>query len=182
MPLSPAVERERFHTRAYEVGGFRRADGLWDIEARITDVKSYSFENRHRGTVQAGEPLHDMHIRLTLDEDMIVQAIEATTEAGPFAACPAVTPNFARMIGVRVGAGWRRAIRERLGGTNGCTHLNEMLGLMATVAFQTLFPVLAKKAEAGAQDRKPALIDSCYAYRSDGEVVKANWPAFYSGK
>ena len=28
----------------------------------------------------------------------------------------------------------------------------------------------------------PALIDSCYAYRSDGEVVKAQWPAFYSGK
>ena len=181
MPLPPAAERERLHTRAYEFAGYRRADGLWDIEGHMTDVKTYSFQNRYRGEVRAGEPLHDMWIRLTLDEDMIVRDIEAATEAGPYAVCPAIAPNFKRMIGEKVGAGWRSTIRKKLGGVEGCTHLVEMLGAMATAAYQTLYPALAKKAAENPKPGKPALIDSCHAYRSDGEVVKQAWPAFYTG-
>ena len=181
MPLPPPAERERLHTRTYEFAGYRRADGLWDIEGHMTDVKTYSFQNRYRGEVQAGEPLHDMWIRLTLDEDLIVRDIEAATEASPYAVCPAVTPNFKRMIGEKVAAGWRGAIRKKLGGVEGCTHLVEMLGAMATVAYQTMYPVLAKKAAENPKPGKPGLIDSCHAYRSDGEVVKQAWPEFYTG-
>jgi hypothetical protein len=182
MPLSPAAERERFHTRAYEIAGYRRADGLWDIEARMTDAKTYSFHNEHRGQIRAGEPLHDMWIRLTIDEGLVVRDIEAATDGAPFAVCPAITPNFKRMIGARVGAGWRRAIRQHLAGVEGCTHLAEMLGAMATVAFQTLYPVLAKKDAENPRPGKPALLDSCHAYRSDGPVVKKAWPEFYTGE
>ena len=33
MPLSPPVEREALHRRAIELNGYRRTDGLFDIEA-----------------------------------------------------------------------------------------------------------------------------------------------------
>lgn len=181
MPLSPAAEREHIHTRSYDIRGYRRGDGLWDIEARMTDVKSYGFKNDHRGEIKPGEPLHDMAIRLTLDEDLVVRDIEAATDAAPYAVCPAITPNFKRMIGERVGLGWRYAIKKHLGGVEGCTHLVEMLGMMATVAFQTLYPVLAKKAAKAPRKGRPALIDTCHAYRSDGDVVKRQWPAHYTG-
>jgi len=181
MPLSPPVARERFHTRVTEVHGYRRDDGLWDIEARITDVKSYSFDNAYRGRVQAGEPLHDMSIRLTIDEDLVVRGAEAASDGTPYAVCPAITPNYERMVGARLGAGWRAAIRERLGGVAGCTHLSEMLGAMATVAYQALYPVLAKKAKDKPRRGKPPLIDTCHAYASDGEVVRRTWPDFYTG-
>ena len=107
--------------------------------------------------------------------------MEAATDAGPYQACPAVAPNYARMFGVTLGPGWSRAIKERLGGVEGCTHLREMLGAMATVAFQTLYPVLAKKAADKPRPGKPPLINTCHAYRADGPVVKAQWPAFYEG-
>ena len=181
MPLPPPAERERLHTRGYEFGGYRRADSLWDIEGRMTDTKTYGFDNRHRGRIEAGVPLHDMSIRLTLDEDLEVRDIEVSTDAGPYAVCPAIAPNFKRMIGVKVGRGWRQAVRSRLGGIEGCTHLVEMLIAMATVVFQTLYPVLAKKAAAAPSSHKPGLIDSCHAYRSDGEVVKQAWPEHYTG-
>ena len=182
MPLSTPVERERLHTRLYDFGGYRRADGLWDIEGHMTDTKSYGFQNEHRGEIGPGEPLHDMWIRLTLDEDLIVREIEATTEAGPYAICPAITSNFKRMVGVRVGRGWRQEVRERLGGAEGCTHLVEMLQAMATVAFQTLYPVLVKKAKDRPLRGKPPLIDTCHAFKSDGEIVKKLWPGFYTGE
>ena len=182
MPLSPATDREHLHTRKIEFQGFHRADGLWDIEARLTDVKTYDFPNEFRGTVRANEPLHDMWLRVTIDEDFVVRDIEAATDGAPFATCSAIAPNFKKMIGVRMRSGWRREVRERLGGVAGCTHLVEALGACATVAYQTLFPALSKKREkAPRSGRKPGIIDSCHAFASDGEVVKKRWPEFYTG-
>lgn len=183
MPLSaPTAEREHLHTRSYDFRGYRRADGLWDIEGRIVDTKTYGFPNAHRGRIDAGEPIHDMSIRLTLDEDFEIKAIEAVTDAGPFAVCPAITPNFQRMVGVRIGPGWRREVRSRLGGVEGCTHLVELLLAMATPAYQAMFPVRQKKAGARKPGQKPALLNSCHAFSEKGRFAKENWPDVYTGE
>lgn len=184
MPLSEPAARQDLHRRRYDFRGYRREDGLWDIEGHMTDVKSYAFDNDYRGKIQPGEPLHDMWIRLTLDDELVVQRAEAATEAGPFAICPDAAPKLARLAGVKIGKGWRRAINEKLGGVEGCTHLREMLGAMATVAYQSILPVLArerKRDKPGASGR-PRLLDSCHAFRSDGPVVKKAWPDFYTGE
>ena len=49
MPLSQPAERERLHTRVIEINGYRRADGHYDIEAHLTDVKSFGQTNYDRG-------------------------------------------------------------------------------------------------------------------------------------
>ena len=87
MPLSPPVKRKHVHTREIRCLGFEREDGLWDIEGRITDTKTYTFDNRERGMISAGTPVHDMLVRLTVDTDLVVQDAEASTEAGPFEIC-----------------------------------------------------------------------------------------------
>jgi hypothetical protein len=176
MPLPSPVERERFHTRSLDIQGYRRGDGLWDIEAHLIDSKSYAFPNEHRGEIGAGEPLHDMWLRLTIDEDLVVRDVAAATDAAPYGVCPEVTPNFKAMIGAQIGPGWRREIKTRVGGVAGCTHLAETLGAMATVAYQTLYPVLIRKQKTAAEAGSPALLDSCHAYRSDGEIARRLWP------
>ena len=183
MPLSAPVEREPLHERRYEFQGFRRKDGLWDIEGRMVDTKAYDFPNQYRGTVHAGTPVHDMRIRLTLDDHFVVRDIEATTEASPFEICPAITQSFAVIKGLRIGPGWRQRLKERLGGVKGCTHHVEMLGAMATVAYQTMWKYVSAEMSgkgSGAKHR-PGFIDSCHAFASDGEVVRQRWPEFYTG-
>jgi hypothetical protein len=118
MPLTPAARREPIHRRRIDCRGYRREDGLWDIEGHLTDVKSYPFANAWRGEIRPGEPIHDMSLRLTLDDDLTVIAVAAATDAGPFAICPAITPAFARLEGLRIGPGWRREVHKRLGGVN----------------------------------------------------------------
>ncbi|MCH8218951.1 MAG: DUF2889 domain-containing protein, partial [Planctomycetes bacterium] len=49
MPTSDPAPREALHSRAIDCRGYRRADGLWDIEARMTDSKTYAFSNAYRG-------------------------------------------------------------------------------------------------------------------------------------
>jgi hypothetical protein len=192
MPLSDPQERELLHLRDIALRGYRRADGLFDIEAELKDTKSYGFGNQDRGWIEPGEPLHHMRARMTVDEDMLIVAFEAVTERGPYTICPQAAPNFARLEGLRIGRGFIRAANERIGGTMGCTHLRELLQPMATVAFQTLYAVRAKReraanaeatAEANAQSAgdKPALLGTCLAYAPDSPVVQRYWPQAYTG-
>ena len=69
MPLTTPVEREVMHTRNIESNGFKRIDGLWDIEVHLTDVKSYEVTNSWRGTLRPGIPIHDMWVRLTINDN-----------------------------------------------------------------------------------------------------------------
>jgi hypothetical protein len=190
MPLSPPVEREHIHTRVVECRGYRRGDGLWDIEGRITDVKTYSFGNQFRGEIPAGAPVHDMWLRLTVDDRLTIQAVEAVTDANPYPACPEVAPHFARLTGLRIRPGFQSEVRARLGGTEGCTHLVELLVPVATTAYQTVFPYLERerrarqKAEGKPREkpsRRPPLINSCHAFAADGALVRRYWPDFYTG-
>ena len=184
MPLSEPASRELLHNRDIELRGYRRADGLFDIEASITDTKTYPFSNVDRGEIVPGVPLHRMLARMTLGEDMVISAFEASTEFGPYTMCPDAAPLFARLAGIKVGPGFVRACNERVGGVHGCTHLRELLQQMATVAFQTMFAIRRKRdtaANAVSNAAAPRLLNSCLAYSSDSAVVKRQWPAFYTG-
>jgi len=183
--------REPLHTRRYDFRGFRRGDGLFDIEGRMIDTKDYAFPNEWRGTVEPGEPVHDMVIRLTLDDQFTVQDIAVVTAASPFAICGDITPAFDALKGTTIAKGWSRTLRNQFSGAHGCTHHVEMLRAMGTVAFQTIYGYREKaKRDAGitkkdgppadaTPGRKPGFIDTCHALASDGEVVRTHWPQFY---
>ena len=173
MPLSqPVAGRERLHTRRIELQGFRRPDGLFDIEARLTDTKDYAFSTDDRASVEPGEPLHGMSMRMTIDDTMTIVGFEAVTDYSPYSICPQITPNYANLVGLTIGRGFMRAVAERVGGVHGCTHLRELMQPMATVAFQTNFPMSKDNDPA----RRPALLNTCYAFRDDGPVVQRRWP------
>lgn len=185
MPLPEASPRKHLHTRAIEYRGYEREDGLWDIEAHMTDVKTYEFSNNWRGTVTVGEPLHEMLLRLTIDDNFEVRDVEAATENSPFKMCPDIAPNYKKLIGITMGPGWRKAIRTKVGGTDGCTHLTELLFPMATVAMQTIWPVKAqrrkKAVEEQSSNRRPPVLNTCHAWSTDSPVVRDNAPKFYTG-
>jgi hypothetical protein len=186
MPLSAPAPREHIHTRRIDCRGYRRADGLWDIEAHLTDVKTYSFDNDWRGKLEPGTPVHDMCLRLRVDDDLVVRAVEAAIDASPFEVCPGVAPNYQCLVGLSIRPGFMTKARQLLGGTQGCTHLLELLGPLATTAFQTIFPYrnrLKKDGQARAAHpaKRPRLLETCHAFATDSPVVKRYWPDFYRG-
>ena len=185
MPLPAAtVERTLKHTRGIKIEGYERADGLFDIDGWLTDVKTYAFPNRDRGTIHPGEPLHGMGLRITVDITMVIRDAVAVTDFSPFRICPNITPNFRQLIGLKIKSGFNNAAKERLGGVKGCTHLVELLGPIATTAFQTLVAKRFERATSDMtqdQDRKPPLMDSCHAWASDGPVIARQYPKFYTG-
>jgi hypothetical protein len=196
MPLSPPVGRQHLHTRRVTCQGFFREDGLWDIEGHITDEKSYEQASEWRGPLKPGDFIHDMSIRLTLDNKFTIVDVEAVTDKSPYRICGDVAPDFKKLIGLRIGGGFHREVRARLGGVHGCTHIVELLGPVATTAFQTVSSGKARdlsrahRAKTGHAERpdakpkprrKPHVIDTCHAWAADGPVVKRWAPDFYTG-
>ena len=110
MNLPPPAPRTHKHTRRITCEGYRRDDGLWDIDARIVDTKTYRYTEPDRGPRAVGEPGHDMSVRLTIDDAMIVRDIEVVFSSNPYAACLGAAPNFKGLIGAKVGLGWRKAV------------------------------------------------------------------------
>lgn len=183
MPLPPAVPRQPFHRRVIECRGYQRADGLWDIEGHLVDTKDYALPTQARGTLAPGQPLHEMWLRLTVDDNFIVHAAIAVTDAAPFHICPDITPRFQHLQGVSIASGWHRKVRELLGGVKGCTHLVELLAQMATTAFQTIYPATRAKREREATlhpHRQPPMLDTCHAFARNSVVVKQFLPKFYT--
>jgi hypothetical protein len=189
MPLSEPNAREPVHTRTVMCRGFHRADGMWDIEGHLVDTKSYDFHSQFRGRVVSGEPVHQMWLRLTVDDELVIREVEAVTDHSPFPICPAITPNFARLKGMSIRPGFNTRVRELLGGIEGCTHLVEMIGPVATTAYQTIYPyrerLRRRRGEASPDQaqpaRRPRFIDTCWGWSSTGEIVKQLYPDHYKG-
>ena len=124
-----------------------------------------------------------MEARLTVDRDKVVRDIAVFTHAAPHLDCFTVEPAFKKLIGANLASGWRQAVNQAVGGTAGCTHLKELLGPMATVAFQTMSggqkELRAVQARPAESTIRPFFLNKCKGWAEDGEAVRQLLPAFY---
>ena len=174
MPLpEPAPRLRHAHTRQIVCEGFQRDDGLWDIEAHITDTKPHVWHNDAGMEMKAGQPYHDMWIRLTVDEELLVHEAIASTDAAPYPACPSVPQRFGEIVGLRMVGGWRDSLRRLFGKDGGCTHLTELLTAMGTVAIQAIYA--GKKLPEGT---RPFYLGTCHAWSLTGDMVTTHYPQY----
>ena len=90
----PSAERTRKHLRRVDLDGYKRVDGLWDIEARLTDRKDHDYPLAS-GVVARGEPVHDMLARVTIDREMtIVEAVVVLAAAPYNELCGEIAPDY----------------------------------------------------------------------------------------
>ena len=177
--LSTPMPREEVHNRRINCNGFVREDGLFDIEAELTDNKTYSFLTEFRGDITPDQFIHHMKVRVTVDHDMKVRAAEALTISGPYAVCPTANEVFDSLVGLTIGPGWRRRVTDAIGGRHGCTHITELMGVIGTIAFQTRNGEDARKrrlqvgatgtetAKTQSEKRASLMANSCIAYATD---------------
>jgi hypothetical protein len=178
MPLTPSSStRERLHTRNIEVRGYRRSDGLYDIEGHLTDVKSRDL-TLTAGIRKAGEPVHEMWLRITIDRRLNIVDAEAQTDAGPYPGnCERITTDYKQLVGLSLLPGFTAKVREMFRGAHGCTHITELIGSVATAAYQTLAGEVSQP-----EHMKPFQLDKCHALVSNGPVVAQYYARWYTGQ
>lgn len=181
MPLpSSTVTRTRLHMRRIALEGWRRDDGLWDIEARLTDTKDHDYTIAS-GTRLRGEPVHDMQVRVTIDRDFNIVAAEASSDAVPYpGGCDTIAPAYRQIVGLNLLRGFRRAVAGMFDTVRGCSHITELLLALPTAAIQT-FASDMKDTEGLDPNGKPFQLDRCHALDTGSETVQRYYPRWYRG-
>ena len=174
-----ASERELKHRRSIDVQIYARGNGLWEVDARITDVRPQ--ETRMvTGMLPAGAPIHDMLLRLVVDERFNVIEAGAQTSVMPYPGeCDNYGDVYGRLVGLNLMEGFRQAVKERLGGVQGCTHITELTQVLPTAVVQAFAGEVIDTHGASESSRQPFQIDRCHALRADGLTVKTYYPRWY---
>ena len=120
-----------------------------------------------------------MWLRLTVDNEKKVVDAEAVIDHSPFSICPNIASSYKRIVGEKIGPGWTKRTRELFGGTNGCTHLLELLGPMATTAYQAMYDANSPDETNTAEKKPPQLINTCHAWAASSPVIKQLYPEYY---
>ena len=124
-----------------------------------------------------GTPIHDMLLRLVVDENLTIVEAGSETRWMPYTgSCGEHADAYGRLVGLNLLQGFRKSLRERLGGVLGCTHITELAQTVPTAVVQA-FPgeVIDTRGSADGATR-PFQIDRCHALRSDGDVVRVHYP------
>ena len=177
MPLpEPKRPREPLHRRSIEIRGYKRDDGLYDVEGHLVDTKDFDFKLA-AGVREKGQPIHEMWLRITVDRNLVIVDAEAATDAMPYLGdCDRITPDYRKLVGLAIRPGYTQKVKELFGGVRGCTHITELAGALATAAFQTLAGQRLQD-----PDRKPFQLDKCHALDSTQRAVAKYYPRWYRG-
>jgi hypothetical protein len=168
--------RRPVHLRRIHCEAFARDDGLFELEGTLIDTKPVPLQLVHR-EVPAGGPIHQMRVCLTIDRERNIVDASAVSEQTPYAECTAIAPAYRQLIGLRIEPGFTKTVKRLFRGVSGCTHMTEILPMMASTAFQVLW---ADGDFGGADDagsgRKTSPLGGCHALRLDGSVVQIHFP------
>lgn len=175
---APDTGRKVVHHRQIDLRFFSRPDGLYEVEGALLDRKTHAFRRQLADEeLPAGEPLHDIVVNLVVDEHLRIHQATARMQATPFDVCRRAETTLQPLIGLTMSGGWNRRVRELLGRKASCTHIVELLGPMATAAYQGLAPLrLARINDPVNETQRQAKVDSCLAYAAEGPVVALLWP------
>lgn len=178
MALPPSVARQPLHRRAIQVEAFQREDGLFELEARLTDTKTRPID-LIAGVRAPGDPIHDLMLRVTIDAHYTIVAAAADSMSVPVpGACDTVGPRYERLVGLNLLRGFKKAVHERLGRTEGCTHLTELTAVLPTAALQAFAHLTSQDAPAD-PSQPPFFIGHCHAYDRSGDVVRRHYPQWF---
>jgi DUF2889 family protein len=171
------------HRRSVECLGYLRDDGLWEVEARLVDSKPFVRHERGQGMRPAGDPVHDIRLRLAVDDTFLIHDTGTTMQTTPYPSCVEVEGILQRLVGERIGKGWREVVRRKIGKLETCTHLAELLGPAVTTLFQTMSHGKdpdGRDSIDGQRDatEPPFFVGGCHSWRTDGPNVAEFFPQF----
>ena len=173
-------------------------ESIWELEGKKLrtqqiEVTTYELDER-RVLVEAsfrdrrcqktfsvtGEPIpvgivHHLTVRLLLDAaTRTIEEVAVKMDAVPFAACRETVDSLAKVRGLTITRGFTAKVKN-LVGHGGCTHLVELLQALAPNVILGLHARGSRKAPdlnpEWTKKRMGSLVNSCHAWREDGELV-----------
>lgn len=151
-------------------------DSLLRFRASLDDVS-------HDDT--GDEMIHSLSIEGTISlPDLVIRTIEPYARQQPYQVCAKSLDPVRKLVGLRIGPGFRAHVLSALGGTSGCTHfLTLVLDLAASHTLSLFLRMRAKVRFDSRNDPdgawigtglaiEPRLENACIALTSESPVIK----------
>lgn len=166
------VVRELKHRRRVISDGYLRSDELWEVEAQMQDIKAYDVWRDFDGELVAQDtPFHDISVRIALDDTFVIKEIDVCIDAHPFPNCHEIAPNFNSLVGTSITSGWLSHVKKEFKGVAGCTHVLELMPVVATTAFQMMWYPLSDKYPERAKLAINSFSDNCHGWAEKGPMM-----------
>ncbi|PPR78753.1 MAG: hypothetical protein CFH01_00812 [Alphaproteobacteria bacterium MarineAlpha2_Bin1] len=170
------IQRKKIHERKLDINCYIREDDLFDIEAKIIDKKPFITITNYDFNREANKPIHEMILTVTINKDFNITDVEALMRTPAHYSCHPASEKYRDLIGIRIGPGWIREVKEKIPMNRGCTHLTEMLQQIGTTAFQGVFGLnlASNNDNESTKSFSSNFTDTCYGLRKDGFLYNKN--------
>ncbi|MBI2204857.1 MAG: DUF2889 domain-containing protein [Candidatus Rokubacteria bacterium] len=169
-------ERQVIHVRTIQADVVKLGDDEIEVTGRLVDQRPGDQPTWFG--VQKDATVHDMALTLRVRHpDLVITAASASMATHPYTICPGAVPRVQQLVGISVRHGFTRAVNERLGRRNGCSHLTALVQAMGPVVRQGAGAAFGNEAEMPRPGDGVWWVDTCHAWREDGplmDLVRAN--------
>lgn len=157
------------HRRSIDVTIYSEGADAITVVGRLVDRRGSDLVTFSGKEVAAGDELHGMEVELKIGRDLAVKSAAARMPFVPESGCERAAPKVKALEGLKLGKGFARAARERVGGSAGCQHLTALVMAMAPAAMQGYWAHFGSPIKTG--NLEP-LLDTCHVFRSDSLFVE----------
>jgi Protein of unknown function (DUF2889) len=172
--------RRAVHLRRVSCEAFEREDGLLEIEGLLLDTKSVPIRLLDGREIPAGEVIHQMRVRLTVDRHRQILDARVYSERHPYRECVDIEQAYQSLVGMRIHPGFTREVKQLFRGVKGCSHISELIPPMASTVFQVLWADsdFGQGDPEGSTERVSP-VGGCHALRPEGEIVTLHLPSSF---
>jgi hypothetical protein len=164
-------ERRPVHTRTITIDVFKASDDELEVTARLVDSRPDAQPSWF--DVPQGSTIHDMSVTLHVHyPDLTITAASSSMTEHPYTICPDAIPTVGRLVGLSVAQGFTRAVNERLGRQQGCSHMTALVHAMGPAIKQGAGAAFFDENGFPPPDADLWFIDTCQAWRDGGPLVK----------
>lgn len=168
--------KERIHSRNVTIETYDIGDDRLLVEGSLLD------ERHNVPPMVAGaesihpEIIHGMTVRMTLSLPQLkIVALEAEMPVIPHPECAEIRAAVEGLQGIEIKHGFTESVQRRLGKTQGCLHMMNLVLAMGSAAVQGMWCHFAGKRPLGQSAKSTGhddmLLDSCWVWRKGGPLA-----------
>ena len=167
---------KKLHKRNIAVTTYNYDEQRMIVEGILKDDRLHEY-HMITGEIKPRGVIHYMSISLLVNcSNLSIEDVDVDLMSVPEKECMETITCLDSIKGLTITRGFTAKVKKIAGGKKGCTHLMELLLVMAPAAIQGLIAYRAQKASAFNHDRAKRaveyLIDTCHAWSEDGPFVK----------
>jgi hypothetical protein len=174
------LKKELIHSRNIVVNCYETDEERLIVEGFLTDERLFPYVVHALHTNHDPGVIHHIGITMELSiPEMKIISIRADMPTVPDPGCRDTKGAVEKLAGQSIRPGFTNEVKQRLGKTNGCLHLTNLILAISSAAVQGLWSYLSRVRD-GVAPPLPGIdigvqgamfIDSCLMWREDGPFV-----------